>query len=149
MPSKPLIPAQPPKEPSKKVLAEDQAMKPLAKEFLKLYPDKENQEFPVTGARLTQNGWFLIECKEFVMLLPGKVAQGMNLFDSIFPGISGKKVKQILIIPVKKEKFGAYLALEDTIKETYHWDAEAYVLSVGEKKPSIDSKPPLSLEDFF
>lgn len=136
----------PEKEPKK--FAEDSAMKPLVRNYIKENPDCTRREFPVISGRLTTNGWFLLETKEFVYMLPGKNAEAQYLFDVIFPGLDGKEKKQLLLVPDKSDKFGAYLAIDSEMKTKYVWDSEDYILYVGEKPGGKEKRPPLSLEDF-
>lgn len=123
-------------------------MKPLVRNYIKENPDCTRGEYPVIAGRLTTNGWFLLETKEFVFMLPGKNAQAQYLFDVIFPGLHGKEKKQLLLIPDKSDKFGAYLAIDAEKKTTYSWDSEDYILYVGERPAGKEKRPPLSLEDF-
>lgn len=134
------------KEPKK--FAEDSKMKPLVRNFIKENPDCVNKEYPVIAGRLTTNGWFLLETKEFVYMLPGKNAQAQHLFFVIFPGLHAQEKKQLLLIPDKSDKFGAYLAVDNEKRTKYVWDKEEYILYVGETPDPKQVHPPLSLEDF-
>lgn len=136
----------PEKEPKK--FAEDSKMKPLVRQYLKENPTASGKEYPVIAGRLTTNGWFLLETREFVYMLPGKNVQAQHLFSVIFPGLDGQEKKQLLLIPDKSDKFGAYLAVDAEIKTKYVWDAEEYILYVGEKAGGKEKRPPISLEDF-
>lgn len=136
----------PEKEPKK--FAKDSAMKPLVRNYMKEHPDCTRKEYPVIAGRLTTNGWFLLETVEFVFMLPGANTQAQYLFDTIFPGLDGKEKKQLLLIPDKDDKFGAYLAVDNERVTKYSWDSEEYILYVGEDAPSKEKKQKLSLEDF-
>lgn len=136
----------PKKEPRK--LAEDSVMKPLVRVFAKENPDCYGQEYPVIAGRLTTNGWFLLETKEFVYMLPGKNAEAQYLFTEIFPALHDKEKKQLLVIPEKEDKFGAYLATDSERRTTYFWDAEDYRLFVGQKPNEKKTSSQLSVEDF-
>lgn len=136
----------PEKEPKK--FAEDSKMKPLVRQYLKENPDASRKEYPVIAGRLTTNGWFLLETREFVYMLPGKNAEAQYLFSTIFPALDGKEKKQLLLIPDKSDKFGAYLAVDTEKKTKYVWDSEDYVLYVGEKPEGKEKHARISLEDF-
>lgn len=136
----------PQKEPKK--FAEDSAMKPLVRDYIKENPDCVRKEFPVIGGRLTKNGWFLLEAKEFVYLLPGKNQNAQNLFDTIFPALNGKEMKQLLLIPDKSDKYGAYLAVDTEKKTHYVWDSVDFILYVGETPSPKERRKQLSVEDF-
>lgn len=138
--------SSPKKEPKK--LAEDSAMKPLVRNYLKENPDCLGKEFPVVAGRLTTNGWFLLETKEFVYMLPGKNATAQHLFNTIFPALHNQEKKQLLVVPDKDDKFGAYLATHTEKRTNYYWDAEEYTLHVGGKPNGKKEATQLSLEDF-
>jgi hypothetical protein len=123
-------------------------MKPLIRTFRKDNPECEGAEYPCLGGRLTTNGWFLLECKEFVVMMPGASKQAKFLFEEIFPGLSGLEKKQLLLVPDKADKYGAYIAVDDEVKTTYHWNPEEYILTIGAKKPPGEDKKQLSLADF-
>lgn len=135
-----------PKEPKK--FAEDTAMKPLVRHYLKQNPESEGKGFSVIAGRLTTNGWFLIETKEFVLLMPGGCKVAKNLFETIFPSLHNKEKKQLQVVPDKGDKYGGYLAIEDTLKTTYFWDSEDYILHVGKTPKGKEEKKELSPEDF-
>lgn len=140
------------KEPEKKgkrVLAVEVDMKPLARDYIKTHPESVAMAFPVIAGRLTTNGWFLIECLEFVFMIPGGGKDAMNLFEKIFPGLHNKQAKQLVAVLDPKDKFKAYLGLSDTELCWYHWDDDDYVLSVGKEKKQMTVQSQLSLEDFF
>lgn len=134
------------KEPRK--LAEDSAMKPLVRIFAKENPDCYGKEYPVIAGRLTTNGWFLLETKEFVYMLPGKNAEAQHLFTTIFPALHDKEKKELLVVPDKGDKFGAYLATDSEKRTRYFWDSEEYTLYVGSKPGGKKQTKSLSLEDF-
>lgn len=134
------------KEPKK--LAEDSAMKPLVRVYLKENPTSNGKEFAVIGGRLTTNGWFLLETDKFVYMLPGKNADAQHLFNTIFPGLHNQEKKQLLVIPDSSDKFGAYLGVDTEKKTYYYWDAEEYKLYVGSKPNEKKGTDPLSLDDF-
>lgn len=135
-----------PKEPKK--FAEDTAMKPLVRQYMKQFPESVGKGFSIIGGRLTTNGWFLLETKEFVLLLPGGCKVAKNLFETIFPSLHGKEKKQLQVVPDKSDKYGGYLAIEDTLKTIYSWDSEDYILHVGKQPMSKEGKKELSPEDF-
>lgn len=135
-----------PKQPKK--FAEDTAMKPLVRNYLKENPEQEGKGFSVLAGRLTTNGWFLIETKEFVLLIPGGCKVAVNLFENIFPSLHNKEKKQLQVVPDKSDKYGGYLAIEDTLKTTYFWDSEDYILHVGRLPQEKEAKKELSPTDF-
>lgn len=136
----------PEKEPKK--FAEDSKMKPLVRPYLKENPSSAGKEFPVIAGRLTTNGWFLLETEKFVYMLPGKNAEAQHLFTTIFPALDGKEKKQLLVIPDKSDKFGAYLAVDTEKKTKYVWDKDEYILYVGAHSEKKEKHNPISLEDF-
>jgi len=142
------ITGEEPKPKGKRVLAEDTPMKPLIREYRKEHPECEGQEYPCLGGRLTTNGWFLLETKEFVVMMPGASKQATHLFEKIFPELHGKEKKRLLLIPDKSDKYGAYIAVDDEVKSYYNWDAEDYKLEIGVKRETTEAKKRLSLEDF-
>ena len=131
-----------------KKLADDTTMKPLVRVYLKDNPSCLGKEYPVIAGRLTTNGWFLLETKEFVYMLPGKNVDAQHLFNTIFPALNGKEKKQLLVIPDKKDKFGAYLAVDTEKTTQYHWDGIEYILYVGGKPEGKKKATQLSVEDF-
>jgi hypothetical protein len=131
-----------------KKFAEDVAMKPLVRQYMKQNADILGKPFPVIAGRLTTNGWFLIETNEFVLLLPGASKVCTELFVSIFPGLSGKQKKQLVVVPDRTDKYGGYLAIDDEKRTEYHWNDEDYVLTVGKQPEAKKMQKGLSLADF-
>lgn len=138
--------SSPEKEPKK--FAEDSKMKPLVRSYIKDNPGCIGKEFPVIAGRLTTNGWFLLEVEEFVYLLPGGSSDAQHLFTTIFPALDNQEKKQLLLVPDKGDKFGAYLAVDTEKRTTYVWDEEEYILYVGGKPGGKKKKDLISLEDF-
>lgn len=140
-------------EPSKpkevKKLAEDTAMKPLIRQYIKQVPESLGQPFAVIAGRLTTNGWFLLETKEFVLLLPGAAKVCTNLFVNVFPKLHAKKCKQLVVVPDRTDKYGGYLGIDDEKQTEYFWNSEDYILTVGKQPEAKVKAKELSAEDFF
>lgn len=134
-------------KPEKK-FASDVQMKPLIRQYCKDNPESVGEPHPVIGGRLTTNGWFLLETKEFVLLIPGGGNTAKNLFETIFPGIHNQEKNQLVVVPDKTDKFFGYLAIDDSKKTKYFWDSEDYKLYVGALPGKGEKQKPLSLEDF-
>lgn len=125
--------------------------KPLIREYLKRTDTTDGVAFPVQKAKLTMNGWLLIETNEWVGFINGKAAVSIALIDEIAPNLHNKEANCLVAVVSKKNKFGFVLGLDDEQKRWYHWDSEAVCLTISEEQDQSFLLPNgiLTLEDFL
>lgn len=144
------LPGQESKE-TKKTSNSQQDEKPLIREFLKKTQTVDGTAFPVQKAKLTMNGWLLIETDEWVGFINGKAAVSLALIDDIAPNLHNQEANCLVAVVSKKNKFGFVLGLDDEQKRWYHWDAETNCLTISEEQDQSFLLPSgtLTLEDFL
>lgn len=144
------LPGQEPKE-SKKGSQGEQEDKPVIREFIKRTGESDGTAYPVIKAKLTMNGWLLIETEEWVGFINGKASVAIALMQHIAPNLHNLEANRLVAVISKKNKFGFVLGIDDTSKLWYHWDAEAFCLTSSEEQ-NLDFLLPtgvLTLEDFL
>jgi hypothetical protein len=144
------LPGQEP-EKAKKATRQAEEEKPLIREFLKRTSTVDGVAFPVCKAKLTMNGWLLIETEEWVGFINGKAAVALALIDEIAPNLHNQEANSLVAVVSKKNKFGFVLGLDDSQKRWYHWDSEAFCLTIAEEQDQSFLLPSgtLTLEDFL
>lgn len=144
------LPGQEQKEP-KKSSREAEQDKPLIREFLKKTDTPDGTAFPVQKAKLTMNGWLLIETDNWVGFINGKAAVSLALIDDIAPNLHNQQANCLVAVISKKNKFGFVLGLDDEQKRWYHWDSETVCLTISEEQDQSFLLPSgtLTLEDFL
>lgn len=144
------LPGQEPKE-SKKAQRGESDEKPIIREFIKQTSATDGLAFPVQKAKLTMNGWLLIETTEWVGFINGKAAVSLALINEIAPNLHNQQANCLVAVISKKNKFGFVLGLDDAEKRWYHWDSEAVCLTISEEQDQSFLLPSgtLTLEDFL
>lgn len=144
------LPGQEP-EKSKKAQRGETDEKPLIREFIKRTGIADGTAYPVEKAKLTMNGWLLIETTEWVGFINGKAAVSLALVDDIAPNLHNQEANCLVAVISKKNKFGFVLGLDDEQKRWYHWDAESMALTISEEQDQSFLLPSgiLTLEDFL
>lgn len=138
-------------EKSKKSSREPEEEKPLIREYLKRTETPDGTPFPVQKAKLTMNGWLLIETDSWVGFINGKATVSLALIDDIAPNLHNQQANCLMAVVSKKNKFGFVLGLDDEQKRWYHWDSEAVCLTVSEEQDQSFLLPSgtLTLADFL
>lgn len=144
------LPGQEP-EKAKKASKSTDEEKPLIREFLKRTETPDGTAFPVQKAKLTMNGWLLIETDSWVGFINGKATVSLALIDDIAPNLHNQQANCLVAVVSKKNKFGFVLGLDDEQKRWYHWDSEAVCLTISEEQDQSFLLPSgtLTLEDFL
>lgn len=144
------LPGQEPKE-SKKSSRGEQEDKPVIREFIKRTGEADGTAYPVIKAKLTMNGWLLIETEEWVGFINGKAAVALALINEIAPSLHNQQANMLVAVISKKNKFGFVLGIDDEAKRWYTWDAEAFCLTIDEEQNQSFLLPTgvLTLEDFL
>lgn len=144
------LPGQEPEKAKKASKGTDEE-KPLIREFLKRTETPDGTAFPVQKAKLTMNGWLLIETDSWVGFINGKATVSLALIDDIAPNLHNQQANCLVAVVSKKNKFGFVLGLDDEQKRWYHWDSEAVCLTISEEQDQSFLLPTgtLTLEDFL
>ena len=144
------LPGQEP-EKSKKAQRGEADEKPIIREFIKRTGVTDGTAYPVEKAKLTMNGWLLIETTEWVGFINGKAAVSLALIDEIAPNLHNQEANCLVAVISKKNKFGFILGLDDEQKRWYHWDSDAVTLTISEEQDQSFLLPSgiLTLEDFL
>lgn len=144
------LPGQEP-EKAKKGTRQAEEEKPIIREFLKRTNTADGVAFPVQKAKLTQNGWLLIETDEWIGFINGKAAVSLALIDEIAPNLHNQQANCLVAVVSKKNKFGFVLGIDDEQKRWYCWDSEAVCLTSTEEQDQSFLLPSgiLNLEDFL
>lgn len=144
------LPGQEPKE-SKKSSRGEQEDKPVIREFIKRTGVSDGTAYPVIKAKLTMNGWLLIETTEWVGFINGKATVAITLLSEIAPSLHNQEANMLVAVISKKNKFGFVLGIDDESKRWYTWDGEAYCLTIDEEQNEDFLLPTgvLTLEDFI
>lgn len=120
---------------SKGSSGDDEDMKPLIREYGKTNPEIYDEMHLVTHGRVSKNGsWCMIHTANYVLLIKASASSMQELFNEILPGISGKKANALVIEPVKKDRYGGCLAVEDTVQMYYDFDEKELSFEITEEK---------------
>jgi hypothetical protein len=144
------LPGQEPEKAKKASRGSDEE-KPLIREFIKRTETADGTAFAVQKAKLTMNGWLLIETDSWVGFINGKATVSLALIDDIAPNLHNQQANCLVAVISKKNKFGFVLGLDDEQKRWYTWDSEAVCLTISEEQDQSFLLPTgtLTLEDFL
>lgn len=132
--------------------SDDEEMKPLIREYGKTHPEIYDEMHLVTHGRVSKNGsWCMIHTENYVLLIKASASSMQELFNDILPQVSGKKANALVIEPVKKDRYGGCLAVEDSLQMYYDFDEKELSFEISKEmtKNSGKKQKALSIEMFL
>jgi len=112
----------------------DEDMKPLIREYGKTHPEIYDEMHLVTHGRVSKNdSWCMINTANYVLLIKASASSMQELFNEILPQVSGKKANALVVEPVKKDRYGGCLAVEDSVQMYYDFDEKELSFEIVEE----------------
>lgn len=112
----------------------DDEMKPLVREYGKANPDIYNEYHPVNEIRISKNGsWCMIHTDNYVLLMKTSATAVRELYNDIIPNIAGKKANRLVVEPVKKDRYGGCIGVDDSVQVYYSFDEKTLEVTISEE----------------
>jgi len=130
---------------------DDNDSKPLVREFGKTNPHIYTEAHQVISGSISKSGlWCMIHTEHYVLLCKTSSTAVKELFNDILPNVNGKRANALVVEPVKKNKFGGCIGVDDEIKAWYSYDPETLSFEITDEEPAKEKKQTsLSLDMFL
>ena len=130
---------------------QDDDNKPLVREYGKAHPDIYNECHLVLSGRISSSGkWCLLETENYILLVAVGNSSVQALYNDILPALNGKKGNALVVEPVKKDKYGGCIGVDDESECWYTFSETDLTFSTDVKQPNTKhtNQKKLSLEMF-
>jgi len=115
--------------------------KPLVRDYGKEVPEIYGAYHKVISGSVSKSRlWCMIHTEEYVVLIKSSSSAMQELFNSILPALSGKYANALVAEPVKKNKYGACIGVDDETKVWYIFDPDALTFETSDVEPEIAKK---------
>ena len=127
-------------------------MKPLVREFGKENPFIYGEAHQVISGRVSKSGvWCMLHTLDYVLLIKTSATAVQELYNQILPKLNGVKANQLVIEPVKKDRYGGCIGVDDEALCWYEFDEKTLEFTCTDEKPDTVKKQQqsLNIEMFF
>ena len=129
----------------------DEDMKPLIREYCKDNPEAYGQAHKIISGRISKQGnWCMLDTEDYVLLIKSSASAVQELYNEILPALNGKKANILVCEPVKKDRYGGCIGVDDAEQGYYTFDEKELTFEITkEKPPSTKKQGSLTLEMFL
>ena len=121
--------------------SDDDEMKPIVREYGKENPSIYQESHQVISGNVSKSGlWCVIHTANYVVLLRTSSSAVKELFEVILPALNGKKANWVVVEPVKKNKNGGCIGVDDEVQGWYSFDESNLSFEVGDVQVPIEKK---------
>lgn len=116
--------------------SDSEDMIPLVREYGKKNPEIYSETHNIIRGKLSSSReWCILECANYSVLLKSNCQAVEDLYNNILPHVNGKRANALVSMPVKKNKFGAVIGVDDEQSFWYSYDTENMSFELTEDKP--------------
>jgi len=124
----------------------DEDMKPLVREYGKENPSIYQEAHSVISGRISKSGeWCMLHTEDYVLLIKASATAVQELYNQILPQVNGKKANQLVIEPVKKDRYGGCIGVDDEATIWYDFDEKSLEFTCTPYKVDTVKKSQTSL----
>lgn len=130
----------------------DEDMKPLVREYGKENPSIYQEAHNVISGRISKSGqWCMLHTEHYVLLIKASATAVQELYNQILPQVNGKKANQLVIEPVRKDRYGGCIGVDDEVTTWYDFDEKSLEFTCTDHKveQTKKSQTTLTIEMFL
>ena len=124
----------------------DEDMKPLVREYGKENPSIYQEAHNVISGRISKSGeWCMLHTENYVLLIKASATAVQELYNQILPQVNGKEANQLVVEPVKKDRYGGCIGVDDEVTTWYDFDEKSLEFTCTDHKVERTKKSQATL----